>query len=93
MLSLLAVACSGLAVTKPSPTLPPLTVVEAQLEALSKGDVMTCFAFASPMNRQQTGPWQKFEMMVRQSPAYSPLVSCTRSGFHTRTDSWTLAAS
>ena len=63
--------------TKPSPQLSPATVVQAQLEALSAGDVSTCFAFASPLNKQQTGPWQRFEMMVRQTPAYSPLVSCT----------------
>ena len=67
----------ALTVTKPSPTLTPVAVVEAQLSALSAGDVSTCFAFASPQNRKATGPWQRFEMMVRQTPAYSPLVCCS----------------
>ena len=67
----------SLTVTKPSPSLAPIEVVNAQLEALSAGDVQRCFEFASPANKQQTGPWQKFEMMVRQTPAYAPLVSCS----------------
>jgi hypothetical protein len=61
-------------VTGPSPTLSPLEVVTAQLEALSAGDVSTCFAFASPNNKKATGPSARFEMMVRQTPAYAPLV-------------------
>ena len=67
----------SLTITKPSPSLAPIEVVNAQLEALSAGDVQRCFEFASPANKQQTGPWQKFEMMVRQTPAYAPLVSCS----------------
>ena len=54
-----------------------MNVVEAQLHALQKGDVGRCFAFASPENRRATGPWQRFEMMVRQTPAYAPLVGCS----------------
>ena len=61
--------------SQPSPTLKPIDVVEAQLSALKDGNVERCFAFASPMNKRSTGPWQHFEMMVRQTPAYAPLVS------------------
>ena len=65
-------------ITTPSPKLSPVEVTEQQLEALKQGDVQSCFEFASPANKANTGPWQRFELMVRQTPAYSPLVGCTR---------------
>ena len=67
-----------MAIVGPSPDLSPVEVTECQLAALKKGDVQTCFAFASPANKQATGPWQRFELMVRQTPAYAPLVGCTK---------------
>lgn len=63
---------------QPSPSMSPVEVTERQLEALQQGDVQTCFNFASPANRKATGPWQRFELMVRQTPAYQPLVGSTR---------------
>lgn len=63
---------------QPSPSLTPVQVVDGQLSALQRGDVQTCFSFASPNNKRATGPWQRFEMMVRQTPAYAPLVGCDR---------------
>jgi len=63
---------------QPSPWLTPVQVVNGQLSALQRGDVQTCFSFASPNNKRTTGPWQRFEMMVRQTPAYAPLVGCDR---------------
>ena len=77
IIALIFAPALALQFTRPSPQLSPATVVQAQLEALSAGDVSTCFEFASPENKRATGPWQKFEMMVRQTPAYSPLVSCS----------------
>ena len=62
----------------PSPDLSPVEVCEKQLQALQRGDVEACFRFASPANKANTGPWQRFEMMIRQTPAYAPLVGCTR---------------
>merc|ERR1719197_688777 len=62
---------------KPSPALAPISVVESQMAALAEGDVQRCYQFASPSNKKITGPWQKFEILVRQSPAYAPLVSCS----------------
>ena len=56
----------------------PVEVVDSQLAALQRGDVETCFRFASPGNKRATGPWQRFEIMVRQTPAYAPLVGCER---------------
>ena len=92
MLHLFYAFLPALTVTRPSPSLTPLAVVNAQLEALSSGDVQCCFEFASPANKQQTGPWQKFEMMVRQTPAYSPLVCCSsfevRSALSLTSDRW-----
>ena len=67
-----------MAAASPSCELSPIEVVDSQLAALQKGDVQTCFAFASPANKRATGPWQRFELMVRQTPAYAPLVGCTR---------------
>lgn len=45
-------------VESPSTSLTPVEVVEAQLDALKRGDVKTCFEFASPNNKRATGPWQ-----------------------------------
>ena len=79
MRSLLLVRCFALSAcfSAPSPKLRPVEVVEKQLAALASGDVQQAFAFASPANKQQTGPWQRFEVMVRQTPAYAPLVQCS----------------
>ena len=69
--------CATALVVSPSPSLSPVDVVTSQMTALQKGDVRAAFEFASPANRVNTGPWQNFEMMVRQTPAYSPLVQCS----------------
>eukprot|EP00320_Phaeocystis_rex_P006682 CAMPEP_0119063230 /NCGR_PEP_ID=MMETSP1178-20130426/6623_1 /TAXON_ID=33656 /ORGANISM="unid sp, Strain CCMP2000" /LENGTH=251 /DNA_ID=CAMNT_0007044587 /DNA_START=84 /DNA_END=839 /DNA_ORIENTATION=+ len=61
----------------PSPSLTPEAVVQAQLAALQIGDIRRCFEFASPANRHATGPWSRFDRMVRSAPAYSPLVCCS----------------
>ena len=78
-LLLLCETCFTLAacLAVPSPQLKPIDVVEKQLSALSSGNVQQAFAFASPENKKQTGPWQRFEVMVRQTPAYAPLVQCS----------------
>ena len=34
-----------------------------KVSALQRGDVRTCFRFASPNNKRATGPWQRFEIM------------------------------
>ena len=60
------------------PQLSPTEVVERQLDSLKAGDLETCFRFASPSNKRATGPWHRFEVMVRQTPAYAPLVGCAR---------------
>lgn len=63
--------------SSPSPSLQPAEVVEAQLRALQQGNTCRCFEFASPSNRRVTGPLQRFEIKLRQTPAYSPLVGCS----------------
>ena len=65
-------------VSRPLADLTPVEVIEAQLAALQRGDVEVCFRFASPDNKFRTGPWQKYEKMMRQTPAYSPLVGSER---------------
>ena len=56
----------------PHPSLSARDVLTIQIESL-RGDgnsgegVATCFAFASPANRQQTGPVGRFGAMLRQS--------------------------
>ena len=44
-------------------------VVEAMLAALGRGDVATCYNFASPNSNVGR---QKFDLIVRHSPAYAP---------------------
>lgn len=65
----------------PSPALRPEEVVRLVTEALGRNDspaadtgIATAFAFASPGNRQVTGPLTRFVLMVR-SPMYEPLLS------------------
>ena len=43
--------------------------------------LLRCYAFAAPSNRLVTGPLERFERMVRGSPAYAPLVGCSRWEF------------
>ena len=59
----------------PSPDLTPAEVVRIQLDALAHNDtplpnsgVSVVFRFASPGNRQQTGPLDRFTMMVNSGP-------------------------
>lgn len=52
----------------PSPGLSVTEVVETQLAALKRGedvDLAVVFAFASPNNREQTGPLPRFISMLR----------------------------
>ena len=67
---------SLLAVTLPSRELAPADVVRAQLEALQADDLQTCYAFASPANRRNIGPWPNLEVIVKRTPAFSPLAGC-----------------
>eukprot|EP00192_Tetraselmis_astigmatica_P015013 CAMPEP_0117656964 /NCGR_PEP_ID=MMETSP0804-20121206/5081_1 /TAXON_ID=1074897 /ORGANISM="Tetraselmis astigmatica, Strain CCMP880" /LENGTH=172 /DNA_ID=CAMNT_0005463393 /DNA_START=273 /DNA_END=791 /DNA_ORIENTATION=+ len=63
----------------PSPTLSPVDVVESQLAAFKAGDVRRSFRFASPSrSREASAQLQKFEALVRRSPAYQPLLGCSR---------------
>jgi hypothetical protein len=52
--------------------------VKAQLAALERGDVATCYNFASPSKKRITGPRKKFDLIVRNSAAYAPLVRLCR---------------
>ena len=65
----------------PAPDVPPRDVVHSQMAALQRSDVGRCYAFAAPSNRLVTGPLERFERMVRGSPAYAPLVGCSRWEF------------
>ena len=64
----------------PHPSLTAREVLTIQIEALrgnrGSGDgIAQCFAFASPGNRQQTGPVARFGAMLRQS--YSVMLTAT----------------
>ena len=67
---------SLLAIALPSRELAPADVVRAQLEALQADDLQTCYAFASPANRRNIGPWPNLEVIVKRTPAFSPLAGC-----------------
>ncbi|MFP4091812.1 MAG: DUF4864 domain-containing protein [Cyclobacteriaceae bacterium] len=58
--------------TKPEPGLSPQKVVALQIEALQHNDhpypdhgIEVAYTFASPENRQNTGPLERFTQMVR----------------------------
>ena len=67
---------SLLAIALPSRELAPADVVRAQLEALQADDLQTCYAFTSPANRRNIGPWPNLEVIVKRTPAFSPLAGC-----------------
>ncbi|MEO8268488.1 MAG: hypothetical protein ABI557_02135, partial [Aureliella sp.] len=57
----------------PKPSLTPEDVVREQVESLRGGvanseALMTCFSFASPSNRELTGPFQRFAKLVNAEP-------------------------
>ena len=67
--------------TQPRPTLEPGEVVRLVTEAMGRNDspkadagIATAFAFASPGNRQMTGPLERFAPMVRHE-RYAPLLN------------------
>lgn len=74
LLACLLSAALGLACTHaaapaaPNPALDPAQVVQLQLDAMREGTdagLATVFGFASPGNRQQTGPVERFRQMIR----------------------------
>ena len=72
---------SPTAKASPSPTLKPEEVVRLVTEAMGRNDspaadtgIATAFAFASPGNKQVTGPLARFTPMVK-SPMYDPLIN------------------
>src|SRR5438309_2031919 len=65
---------------EPSPQLTPDQVVRVQMEAMKHNDrpahdagIAKTFKFASPQNREQTGPLDKFIAMVK-NPVYAPML-------------------
>jgi len=57
----------------PNSTLSPEQVVRCQMESLSSNDqqdngIATAFRFASPSNREVTGPLPRFIRMIKNSP-------------------------
>lgn len=68
----------------PSPELSPKDVVEIVLGSMANNDspspdagLQQAFEFASPSNKQSTGPFWHFKAIVEQ-PAYAPLINHTR---------------
>jgi hypothetical protein len=64
---------------QPGPDLGPEDVVRIQVEALKRNDeedngIEITFRFASPSNKQATGPLFRFAELVRK-PAYRPLLN------------------
>jgi hypothetical protein len=64
----------------PSPDFSPAQVVRLVMEAMQHNDlpavdagIATAFAFASPGNKRQTGPIERFVKMVK-GPAYKPML-------------------
>jgi hypothetical protein len=64
----------------PTPSLTPSDVVGIVLNALQHNDdprpdagIATTFEFASPANRLETGPLERFALMIK-NPAYRPML-------------------
>ena len=69
----------------PEPELKPNDVVRLQLLAMQQNDesdigIEVTFRFASPANKKQTGPLQRFIRLVR-NPSYRPLLNHTNATF------------
>ncbi len=65
---------------RPNPALSPQDVVRAVCRAMQENNekdegIATVFSFASPSNREATGPLERFIPLVK-SPAYSPMLNC-----------------
>ena len=68
-------------VQEPNPKLSPEEVVKIQLQALQRNDtptkdsgIATAFKFASPGNKEATGPLAHFVLLVK-SPTYRPMLN------------------
>ena len=69
----------------PEPELKPNDVVRLQLLAMQQNDesnfgIEVTFRFASPANKKQTGPLNRFIRLVR-NPSYSPLLNHLNATF------------
>lgn len=80
VLALLGAAAYAAGESAPDPALPPVRVVEIQLEALQHNDephedagIERTWAFAHPANKRMTGPLDRFAAMIK-SPGYRMLV-------------------
>ncbi|MEM1125802.1 MAG: DUF4864 domain-containing protein [Bacteroidota bacterium] len=93
MLSLLAVILFAAAPSpsdadpQPSPSLSPEQVIRLQVEALQRNDqprpdagIEVAFRFASPANKQATGPLGRFTQMVK-GPAYRAMLGFERAEY------------
>lgn len=70
----------------PNPGLAPEQVVRIQLDALRHNDpqnrgIEVAFRFASPANRLNTGPLQRFISMIREGP-YSLMLAYENAAYH-----------
>jgi hypothetical protein len=76
--------------SQPDPSLSPEEVVRVQLEALRNNGpedqgIAIAYRFASPQNKQNTGPLPRFTRMLK-SDAYRPMLDAARLEFRdTRT--------
>lgn len=66
----------------PDPALTPEEVVVIHMDALQKNDtrdsgISVAWGFASPRNREHTGPLERFVIMVHNE-IYRPLLNCRR---------------
>lgn len=69
----------------PSPSLSPEDVVRVQMRALQQNGpqdrgIRTTYEFASPENKQATGPYKRFAQMVKSAP-YRAMLNATTLTF------------
>lgn len=68
-------------IPEPTPSLSPKDVIKVQVNALADNDspfpdagVEAAFSFASPANKEQTGPLPKFKRMLH-AQQYGPMIN------------------
>lgn len=69
---------------KPNPSLSPEDVVQIQMRALQQNGpddagIHTTYRFASPANKQTTGPYERFAQMIKAAPYRAMLNSASLS--------------
>ena len=78
-----------------TPQTSPESIVKTQLIALQQDDIEEVFKYASPKNKELTGPWERFSAMVHSQPYHhlvkhkkAEILLVTELSFRNNHSSW-----